>query len=102
MTIESFYICRECGASYSDGEVDCYECDGQMCCYLFQAETYEEAKLMAEKQFCKEDKSEIITGINCEKSVECYFCKSDDIYEEFEDDYFCKDCFEDMVEECSK
>ena len=37
-----------------------------------------------------------------EDKKKCYFCKSDDIYEEFEDDYFCKDCFEDMVEECSK
>ena len=52
--VECFYICCECGASYSDGEVDCYECDGQRCCYLYQAETYEEAKLMAEKDMKKQ------------------------------------------------
>ena len=57
-------------------------------CSKIQDECIKESK--EKHQMEKEDKKK------------CYFCKSDDIYEEFEDDYFCKDCFEDMVEECSK
>ena len=69
--IKSFYICRECGASYSNCEVDCFECDGQMCCYLFQAETFEEARKIADKQFEEEDYK---LDNECEKIYKCVTC----------------------------
>jgi hypothetical protein len=49
--IECFYICRYCRASYSNGEVDCFDCENVGCCYLYQAETYEKAVEMSHKQF---------------------------------------------------
>lgn len=48
--IESFYICKMCKASYSEGETDCFECEGVGCVYLYQAKTYEEAVVMMEKK----------------------------------------------------
>jgi hypothetical protein len=47
LNMENFYICRYCRACYSDSEVDCFECEGEGCCYLYQAETYEEALEMS-------------------------------------------------------
>lgn len=41
--MECFYICKHCNACYSDGEVDCMECDNTACVYLHQAETFEKA-----------------------------------------------------------
>ena len=48
--VECFYICRICKASYSEGETDCFECEGVGCVYLYQAKTYEEALVMMEKK----------------------------------------------------
>jgi hypothetical protein len=47
--MECFYICRHCNACYSDGEVDCMECDNTACVYLHQAETFEKALENANK-----------------------------------------------------
>jgi hypothetical protein len=47
--VECFYICEYCYACYSDGEVDCMECDNIGCVYLHQAETFEKALENANK-----------------------------------------------------
>lgn len=47
--MECFYICKHCNACYSDGEVDCMECDNTACVYLHQAETFEKALENANK-----------------------------------------------------
>jgi hypothetical protein len=53
MSIENFYICRFCKACYEDGEVDCFECEGEACVYLFQEKTYEVAIEKAIEKFGK-------------------------------------------------
>lgn len=49
--IECFYICKFCKACYGCCGSHCEECDMEYCIYLYQAETYEEALEMCNKQF---------------------------------------------------
>ncbi len=41
--VYDFYICNKCCASNDDGGVDCWQCNGKRCVYLYQEETEEDA-----------------------------------------------------------